>query len=371
MDARGRDFAWARSGLRSPCVLDPGHGGAQPLGGSSGNRVVGARGALEKEIVLELALAAQVRATTPLLLTRDADRNLSLSERAGIAREADARAFVSLHLNGDADPRRQGTCTFVHRDASGTSVALAATVQLAMARATGHADLGVRRAPLAVLDPAWHGASTAACLLELSYLTDPAEELRLASGAYRDDLARALGSTLDAFLAAKPPFDVFHQVPLVPQTTEMSCWAAAAAMVVGWRECLGLEPEALVLGRRAREAYDYGLTPHDILGLARAHDLQVLPTRSYDAWEFKRLLERHGPLWVGHADPDLHVVVMVGIRGDGSPEGTWVRINDPWPIGIGERYERGYAEWLRCFTAAQEISGAHAQLLHAKSRRKR
>jgi hypothetical protein len=351
------------------CVLDPGHGGVRGAGGSTPNRAVGQGGTLEKDVVLELALAARSRLSLPVLLTRDEDRNLTIGDRIATAQDSGARAFVSLHLNADGDPRRQGTCTFVHRDANGQSLALAERVQSSLARATGHADLGVRRAPLAVLEPMWHAASTAACLVELSFLTDPEEERRLRDPTYRDLVAQSLSEALAAFASARPPFEVFHQVPLVPQTTGMSCWAAAAAMIVGWRDRTVVEPDDIALGSRSLESYDLGLTPRDIAGLARAFGLEVAPIRRYTAWDFKSLLERHGPLWIGHADPDLHVVVMVGIRGDGTPEGSWVCINDPWPIGIGERYRRGYAEWLRCFAAASEISGVHAQVLHAKSRR--
>jgi hypothetical protein len=44
-----------------------------------------------------------------------------------------------------------------------------------------------------------------------------------------------------------------------------------------------------------------------------------------------------------------HMIVVVGIRGDGDPSGrgTTVRIQDPWPPNKGKVYSRGYLRWVQ------------------------
>ncbi len=77
-------------------VIDPGHGGKDP----------GCRGssAREKDIALGISqqLAALIRANWPdvdVLLTRDKDVFVPLSERAALANKARADLFISIHCN--------------------------------------------------------------------------------------------------------------------------------------------------------------------------------------------------------------------------------------------------------------------------------
>ncbi len=192
-----------------------------------------------------------------------------------------------------------------------------------------------------------------------------------------DAMARAVGSTAssqvlhDARWVAVPTrfFDIWHEVPLVPQTTSMNCWAAAAAMVIGWRDRSSLQSAHIRGGWLGPDSHRAGLEPKDVLALATSCGLVAQPPRTYGLEELRGLLERHGPLWAGQADPDLHVVVITGLYGDGTPDGTWARINDPWPIGRGERYAVSFRELSERFRAATQLVGLHAQLLHAGARR--
>jgi hypothetical protein len=73
-------------------------------------------------------------------------------------------------------------------------------------------------------------------------------------------------------------FDVnFTDVPLINQLTNMSCWAASAAMVVGWRDRLSIDPAAIAAGTGIWSAYTNGLAPGDIPSLATAWGLTVEP----------------------------------------------------------------------------------------------
>jgi len=126
-------------------------------------------------------------------------------------------------------------------------------------------------------------------------------------------------------------FDVnWDDVQLVPQLTNMSCWAAAAAMIIGWRDSVSIDPSDVATGTGVWAAYTNGLNPTDVPTLANAWGLIMEPPQSYSIDGLRQLLASCGPLWVAAAVPGLHAIVVTGMYGDGSVGDTYVRINDPW-----------------------------------------
>ncbi len=88
-------------------VLDPGHGGAEP-------GAVSPSGLAEAPI--NLAVSRHTKAAleaegVTVLLTRTADYEVELPPRSEIARNADPRAFVSIHHNAEPDGPRDGPGT--------------------------------------------------------------------------------------------------------------------------------------------------------------------------------------------------------------------------------------------------------------------
>jgi len=85
-------------------VIDPGHGGVDK--GAQRGTII------ESEIALNVAkkLAERLKedARFRVILTRDRDVSLSLSERAAIANREKADLFVSIHANASHDPRAHG-----------------------------------------------------------------------------------------------------------------------------------------------------------------------------------------------------------------------------------------------------------------------
>ena len=364
-------------------VIDPGHGGTERVGGSSPNNATGPTGLKEKDVTLALALrlAAQVEARGGhVLLTRTDDRNLGLDARAQIARQSGAAQFLSIHFN--APGVGNGTETWIHPDASAASRDFAERVQQAAVRATGLRDRGVKPGRLGVLRPSRHHASTAACLLEVSFLTHPGEETRLRTDAYLDSIARRLAealvpstSTAQTLTQRTERFDIWNETPLVPQLTGMSCWAAAAAMIVGWRDRIPVSAEEVASGSGHWAAYRDGLAPRDVPSLAKAWGLVLETPRAMTIPYLLELLREKGPLWVGEATPGLHSIVLSGLYGDGTPDGTFVRINDPWPEGKGARYHRTFTEFLRNSQFAAGLAGgaqtgalSGLQVLHSNGR---
>ena len=163
-------------------------------------------------------------------------------------------------------------------------------------------------------------------------------------------------------------FDIWHEVPLVPQLTGMSCWAAAAAMIIGWRDCLDIDPEDVARASGRWADYRDGMRPDDIDAFADTWGLHVEPVESLTIAHLRDLLQTNGPLWVGEASDGLHVIVIAGVHGDGTPEGTFVRVLDPWPEGRGERYTLKMTDLLDSLRAAHQVSGVPTRILHTGGR---
>jgi len=127
---------------------------------------------------------------------------------------------------------------------------------------------------------------------------------------------------------------IHENVPLIPQPASMSCWVTAAAMVISWRDQSSTSPENIVRGQGKWENYFNANTglPVSELGFGTAREffaqlgLTPLPNQCYSVDGFEDHLAK-GPMWI--AGPG-HAVVVTGISGDGTPENTYVYINDPW-----------------------------------------
>ena len=163
------------------------------------------------------------------------------------------------------------------------------------------------------------------------------------------------GETND--LSSSNAIDIRYPVQLVPQTTSVSCWAASAAMVVGWREHYSMTPEDIARPTGGWERL-YRVLPPDDTNMFSVWGLHYEQPQSYTVEGFAELL-RNGPLWVAtDVSGGDHVVVISAMRGDGSPDGTVLTIMDPMdrgatqfrPSNSGSTYQLTYRE----FTQGQE-----------------
>ena len=213
-------------------VIDPGHGGDEK--GASGPG-----GLLEKDVTLDVAQRLRTRLERPggarVLLTREDDRTLPLSERTAIANNQGAELFVSIHANAARKQDAAGAETYylsyqatddeaqalallenAQEDSGGAgarpdlrmvlwdmaqaehlreSSALAETVQAELNSLLGLRDRGVKQAPFRVL----MSAGMPAILIEIGFITNPDEEDKLRSPAYRESLALAIAQSVQRF----------------------------------------------------------------------------------------------------------------------------------------------------------------------------
>jgi N-acetylmuramoyl-L-alanine amidase/putative methionine-R-sulfoxide reductase with GAF domain len=213
-------------------AVDAGHGGWD-LG------TVGRRGLLEKDLVLEVAQRLgkllESRLGAEIIYTRQDDNYIPLDERAGIANQAQADLFVSVHANYSDLPSARGVETYytnffsapnakdvdTRASASGkpaTTVALtpaelhekieqsrrlADSVQRSLygtlaARNPGLRDRGVKEASFVVLTE----TSMPGILAEVSFVSSPTDEQKLRSDGYREQIAEALYKGIARYAAS-------------------------------------------------------------------------------------------------------------------------------------------------------------------------
>ena len=154
--------------------------------------------------------------------------------------------------------------------------------------------------------------------------------------------------------ASTAPIDIRHEVQLVPQQTGYSCWAAGAAMLVGWRDRISIDPAEIARANGYWAQYKQGLHPEDT-SMFQTWGLTPEHAQTYTVQGFAELLERFGPLWAASAEPGPHIRVVTGIAGDGTAAGTTLFINDPWEAGMktfrlpnhGSQYTETYEEFVR------------------------
>jgi len=179
-------------------VIDPGHGGSDP--GAIQNGVV------EKELTLAVSQMIMqlldADAFITAYMTRRDDSFVSPLNRAYFANNLGADLFVSIHANaaeirrGVNNPAVHGIETWytvspleLEANNRTTSRRLAEIIHPQKIAASGAHDRGLRNAPNFVV---LRETKMPAVLLELGFLTNPAEAARLMDDAYRWQLAYAI-----------------------------------------------------------------------------------------------------------------------------------------------------------------------------------
>ncbi len=163
-------------------VLDAGHGGSRDGAVYEGIR--------EKDI--NLAVTKKVERLLRemgynVIMTRSEDVYMGLYERADLANEAGADLFVSIHSNAYSDPEVQGILTYYHPSSSHDR-GLAALMQSALCAATGATDRGSLSDNFVVL----RETQMCALLVEMGFMTNHEELMRLCDSSYQDKLAQGI-----------------------------------------------------------------------------------------------------------------------------------------------------------------------------------
>jgi N-acetylmuramoyl-L-alanine amidase len=215
-------------------VIDAGHGGHD-------TGTVGPSGLMEKDLCLDVALrlGKMIEEGLPgaeVVYTRSDDTFIPLEERTNIANQAKADLFISIHANSSPDSSARGVETYylnfspspeamdvaarenataqnsvhdlesiIQRIARNEKIEesreLAADIQDSLARRLQRVNKnirnrGVRKAPFVVLI----GANMPSVLAEISFISNPADEVSLAKPDGRDRVAEGLYKGIEAYL---------------------------------------------------------------------------------------------------------------------------------------------------------------------------
>jgi N-acetylmuramoyl-L-alanine amidase len=168
-------------------VIDPGHGG-RDRGGMPGQRLA------EKGFTLDTAkrLARVLGNGTGIkvVLTRDDDTFVSLTERTNVANRYAGRdaVFVSIHFNAGRREGAYGIETYYNQ----RGLRLATLVHPRVIQAMASIDRGVRYRGYSVL----RKNRLPAILVECGFLTNAAEAARISDSNSRERLARAIAAAI-------------------------------------------------------------------------------------------------------------------------------------------------------------------------------
>ncbi len=220
-------------------VVDPGHGGED-------TGAIGPNGTTEKSITLQIALRLKdaIEDRLPyvnVVLTRTDDTYISLKERTAIANRVRADLFLSIHANAAYRRGASGVETFflsleasdndarmlaaiennmvpiesedgmdgkkevdeltsilwdlTQTETHHESQLLAEFVHTSLVEAVKEENRGVKQAPFIVLA----GATMPAVLVEVGFISNPAEEIRLSDPDYQQKIAHAIAKGIAEF----------------------------------------------------------------------------------------------------------------------------------------------------------------------------
>ncbi len=171
--------------------LDPGHGGSDP-------GATGPSDTSEKNNTLAIALLLKEKLESngaTVIMTRETDQDVSyphassseeLGARVNIASDAEADIFISIHNDSFTSITAAGTTTFHYGDEE--SVELAQCIQKNLVDELGTMDRGTRFGSFYVI----RYAKMPAVLVEVAFISNPEEELLLASTDGRSKAAESI-----------------------------------------------------------------------------------------------------------------------------------------------------------------------------------
>jgi len=148
-------------------------------------------------------------------------------------------------------------------------------------------------------------------------------------------------------------------VELIPQDKSNACWLASSSMMETWRTGThySLSDTLKVLdasGTSFSTIYnnDQGLSFANYNIITQTLGLTQLPPASYTI-EYLTSILNNGPITAvimySSSSNIAHMIVITGISGDGTPEGTSLQINDPLPLNAGKTYSIAFNDFLSKF----------------------
>jgi hypothetical protein len=157
---------------------------------------------------------------------------------------------------------------------------------------------------------------------------------------------------------------VAHKVNPIAQPSEMSCWAAAATMLVNWKSGINRSiPQVVALaGPRFVQIYNssfatpsIGINQTDEDEFYKSLNLKVVRHSNPTIKSWSDILTKHGPLSVTvDAVPGrgfIHALLVTALDGDGTAKNTIVTYIDP---AGGHKRDVRFEEFLQLYEGSAE-----------------
>ena len=176
---------------------------AKVAGGTSGvsTKIPEYQVTLEVSLLLEKELDA--RGYDVVMIRRTNDVNISNSERAMVANDMNADAFIRIHCNGSESSGAKGALTMCQTannkycgDMYKESRLLSECVIDSLCRETGAKNLGVTETD-SMSGINW--CSVPVTIVEMGFMTNPEEDKLLCDAAYQEKLAIGMANGIDEY----------------------------------------------------------------------------------------------------------------------------------------------------------------------------
>lgn len=170
--------------------VDAGHGGSDP----------GALGFGYRESDINLQIAKKVEAKLKdkgidVKMTRTTDTYYSLSERAKMANDYAADAFISIHQNSADVESGNGVETYYNRNRE-EDKPLSNDIQKNIIKQTSAKDRGVKNAGFVVLKE----TNMTAALAECGFISNKEEANKISNSTYQDKIATGIADGIEKYL---------------------------------------------------------------------------------------------------------------------------------------------------------------------------